>query len=317
MFKKALCVMVCLAGVALAGPLDKQQVPAGAKWLLHGDAEALMASKVGQKIQEEAAKPGQAQVLDGLKATFGLDPLKDIKSVTVYGTQFGQEKNVVLLRAKLDREKILNLLKMNPDYKEGKVGETTTYEWVDAAKGDKPAQKKFGAFFGSDLAVMTTEAELLKTALAVLEGKADSLAKSAPAGLAAETPKGAFLVIRVGELPTVGAEKPEAALFNKLACGQAAVGEAEGKVFAEINIEARTEQAAANLKKTGDGFLALLDLMMPEAGQSNPKIPPQFPALVKSAKVTQEGKTVKASATMPAEDLIAMLQWAQKQKKTE
>ena len=62
MFKKALLAMVCLAGVALAGPLDKQQVPAGAKWLLHGDVETLMASKLGQKIQEEAAKPGPAQM---------------------------------------------------------------------------------------------------------------------------------------------------------------------------------------------------------------------------------------------------------------
>lgn len=317
MFKKALFAMICLAGVALAGPLDKQQVPAGAKWLLHGDMEALMASKLGQKIQEEAAKPGLAQVLEGLKTMFGLDPLKDVKSVTAYGTQFGQETNVVLIRAKLDREKILNLLKMNPDYKEGKVGDTATYEWVDAAKDDKPAQKKFGAFFGSDLALIATDGELLKTALTVLEGKSDSLAKSGPAGLTAEAPKGAFVVVRVGELPTVGAEKPEAALFNKLACGWAAVGEAEGKVFAELNIETRTEQAAADLKKMGDGFLALLDLMLPETGQPNAKIPPQFPALVKSAKVTQEGKTLKASASMPVEDLIAMLQWAQKQQKTE
>ena len=109
--------MVCLAATSLAGPLNKQQIASGAKWLLHGDMEGLMASKVGQKIQQEAQKPGAAQILEGIKTIYGINPLTDIKSVTLYGMKVGSDDGVALIRANVDREKLVNLLKLNPDYK--------------------------------------------------------------------------------------------------------------------------------------------------------------------------------------------------------
>ena len=314
MFKKALLIVTCLSAAVLAGPLNKQQIAAQAQWLIHGDVEGLMASKLGQRIQQEAAKPGAAQVLEGIKTIYGINPLTDIKSITLYGSKVGAEEGVALIRANVDREKLVNLLKLNPDYKEHKADGLVIHEWVDPPKDDKPAQTRFGAFQGSDMAVIASSQTLLRQALAVLEGKADSLAKS-ESPLAAAGPAGAFLTLRVGKLPQPPANKPEAALLAQFAGAQAYLGEVEGKVFAEVAIATATPEAADNVRKMAEGGLAFLNLVMPAQGPAHPDIPPQFPALVRSAKVTMDGKTVKLSAAVTAEELIAMLEWAEKHKK--
>ncbi len=314
MFKKALFVAACLSTAVLAGPLDNRQIAAQAQWVIHGDVETLMASKLGQRIQQETRKPGLAQVMQGIETIYGLNPLSDIKSITLYGTKVGQEEGVAIIQAKLDRQKLVNLLKLNPDYKEHQAGQQVIHEWVDAPKDGKPAQIRFGAFSGSDLAVIASSRELLQQALAVLEGKADSLAKGESPGLPA-SPAGTFLTLRVNKLPQPPADRPEAFLLAKFARASACLGETEGKLFAEAAIEAASQEAADNIRKTVEGGLAFLGLLMPAQGQALPDIPPQLPPLVRSAKVTMDGKTVKLSAGMAAEDLIAMLEWAEKHKK--
>jgi len=314
MFKKALFVAASLATAVLAGPLDKRQIAARAQWLIHGDVEALMVSKLGQRIQQEAQKPGLAQVVQAIQTTYGLNPLADVKSITLYGTKVGQEEGVAIIQAKLDRQKLVDLLKLNPDYKEHKAGQQVIHEWVDAPKDDKPAQVRFGAFCGSDLAVIASSRDLLQQALAVLDGKADSLAKGESPGLAAPR-AGTFLTLCVDKLPQPPADRPEAVLLAKFARACACLGEAEGKLFADVAIEAASQEAADNIRKTVEGGLAFLGLLMPAQGQALPDIPPQLPPLVRSAKVTMDGKTVKLSAGMATEDLIAMLEWAEKHKK--
>ena len=43
----AACLGLLLCSPLLAGPLDKEQVSARAKWVLHADVEAFLASKTG------------------------------------------------------------------------------------------------------------------------------------------------------------------------------------------------------------------------------------------------------------------------------
>jgi len=73
----------------LAGPFQPERVASTAKWVVHLDAEAAMASQVVQSVLQQPDVA--AKVAEGVKqvqAVAGLDLTKDIKSVTVYGADY-------------------------------------------------------------------------------------------------------------------------------------------------------------------------------------------------------------------------------------
>jgi len=129
-----------------AGPLDKGQVPADAKWVLHADLEGFLASKVGSAVLEEARKQGLDVALGAVQAMFGFDPTKDLMSEALFGAGFKESQAVVLIHAKVDHEKILAITKANPGFGESNYGEHVVYRWREKAKGSDDAGEVFSTF---------------------------------------------------------------------------------------------------------------------------------------------------------------------------
>ena len=80
------CVSIVLAGALLlagplsAGPLQKEQVSAKAKWLVHADVKAFLASKTGAFVLEQLKAKGLGVVFDNIREVFALDVTKDLAS---------------------------------------------------------------------------------------------------------------------------------------------------------------------------------------------------------------------------------------------
>ena len=315
----AIALGLCLVSPLLGGPLDAAKVPADAKWVLHVDMEKLVASKVGTAILDEGSKQGLDIMLAMIKAGVGIDLVKDIKSVTAFGTKFGDENGAVVIQGTLDKEKILKALKLNPTFKEDKVGSVATYEWTDEAKDGKPAKQQYGAFVGDDLGVIASSSAHLKQVIDVLGGKGPGFAKP-PA-----FDKSAFLVAFVTDLPSA-VHKSEEAFLKKFAGAQASIGEKDDSLWAAVAVTATDEATATDLKQVADGLLAVTRLVSPAVKTGPGEITivattlpeglnsPEALAIIKSFKAAQTGLTVSLQASLPVKDVIKLIQEAVKKK---
>ncbi len=316
-----LAVLCGMSGITTAGPLDKSQVSADAKWVVHTDVEGFLASKTGGAFTDLLKKQGADKGIAAFAVMFGFDPLKDVKGITLYGAEFKDTAGVALLDVNFDREKILTLLKANQSFKEDKCNDHAFYSWVDNPKegesADKPGPTKYGCFFGKTGAVITQDLDMLKKALDVLDSKADTLAKKG-AALSVEPSKGAFVVAAgagIGEALASAktTDKAGAAVISQLTAAAFELGEAKDKVYCTLSLTGKTEAVATDLWKIVDGLLALVDLFKPaiDAGDAKgQQVPKELVAMVKDITVAAEGKTVTVKMDTSVDNVIGLLKYA-------
>src|ERR1043165_9078392 len=82
----------CLGWVAaaVAGPINMNWVAPDAAWIVHIDVDAVRGSTIGKFIIANWDKEDEAE-LAAVKAKIGIDPVHDLKGVTV----FGKSRNTV------------------------------------------------------------------------------------------------------------------------------------------------------------------------------------------------------------------------------
>jgi hypothetical protein len=308
--------VLLLAGSLSADPFQREQVPAKAKWLVHADVKAFLASKTGTFVLEQLRAKGLGVVLDNIREVFALDVTKDLASVTVYGTRFGEKPAIILLRAAMDRDRLLQVFQSNETYRELKYAGHSIHQWTDNPHADPPGATKYGAFHGDDLAVMTEDVRLAQLALDVLDKRVATL----PARRGAPSPaKDTFLTAFLAEVPPVGKDNPGAALLAKIASARVEAGESKGRLRVRVALTAKTAETASNLRKVAEGVLALIDLASPEGEGASPAapadrvifegaaIPAELAAVLEHVTVSAQGRTVQVNGDVPVASATALL----------
>lgn len=82
--RSVLVALLALATHAAAGSLDARHVSADAPWVLHVDFEALSRSTLLCTLHESGQHIENDLDADQIRSTFGLDPLSDLSSMTMY-----------------------------------------------------------------------------------------------------------------------------------------------------------------------------------------------------------------------------------------
>ncbi|MGB2809229.1 MAG: hypothetical protein WBC22_15915 [Sedimentisphaerales bacterium] len=307
--KKLLMVIVTSVLVAegpvLAGPLVMSQVSGSASWVVHANQQQFKKTQTGQLIRKEMVNLGIEENLSNFAMIFSFHPLDDVRDVTIYGTGKDREKAVVLIDGFFDKERILSLLRTNPQYKEIKYGDVVVYQWFDENQKD-PNQMMYGCFYKDDLIVMGSGLEPVKQAVDVLKGKAKSAASDIFSKTALDA-KGAFFQVAgnsVGEM--VGQDPGAAALKQSDQLGLA-VGEVDGAFFIELGLTAVSEEAAQAITQILEGILAFASLPNEEQ--------PNLAELVKKVKINCEEKTVKVKFESAPEVVVQFLkeEWQKNQ----
>jgi len=319
------CVSIVLAGALLlagplsAAPLQKEQVSAKAKWLVHADVKAFLASKTGAFVLEQLKAKGLGVVFDNIREVFALDVTKDLASVTVYGTRFGEQPAIILIRAAMDRDRLLQIYQSNETYRELKYAGHTVHQWTDNPQADTPGPTKYGAFHGNDLAIMTEDVRLAQLALDVLDKKVASLAARRGAKPPSLPAKDTFLTAFLTEVPPLAKGKPEGAILAKIASGRVEAGESKDRLRVHVALTAKTAKMASNLRKIAEGILALIDLASPEQEGAPPAagadrvifqdatIPAELVAVLEHVTVSAQGRTVKVDGDIPVTSAMALL----------
>jgi hypothetical protein len=291
------------ASAALAGPLQRNHVAADAKWILHLDLDNFRATQVGATIVKGKIDQQVAKAAADLKTYLDVDfDWTRIAGATLYGLDFDPKargKNCVLLiQTTLDVQKGLE----NAIARQTQAGVDGNVTRVQEAP--VPIYRIRSEFFAAlppgKPVVLAQTADLIEKGLAVLDGRAPSLA-AAPAFADFPPAPGAFAFLAMAAGFSENAPiPPQANVLKMTEAGRILLGETGTQVFLSATLKAKSAEAGSQMQQILQGLLALAALSQ-SANQD-------LQALVQATKVTTNDRMVTVDVQLPAATIVQKMQ---------
>lgn len=264
-----LALLPLLAAPSAAGGLDASRVPAEARALVHLDLEGLQRTGLWRAVREPMLEEA-SRGLDEIEREFGLRPLEDVRSITVWDTSGAGEAKAAALVTSARIDAALERLQQEPQYHAIESDDLRVHVWQD---GDE-AVYAFVHPSGPDerIVLLSDGSEHLMQAVRVLYGQAPSLARASAPAIAASPAPGSFLFVAVAQ-GLSGAEWGEEAsavlgLAERIALD---VGEVGQDLFAHASIWTGSLEDAQNLNDILEGVRALGRLVLGHAEDAPPE----------------------------------------------
>jgi hypothetical protein len=282
--------LVCAADL-LSAPLNRKQMPADVKWFIHLDADAARISQTGQAlIKQMREDPFTRQLLAKSKSELHLDPTQDLYGITVYGTELTPDAAVLVVRARLDHEKLMSLARTGSDFSQQDYHSHTIYSWNDGA------HRTHGAFIGVETVIIGRNEDSVKRAIDALESSTAVLSNT-KSPLAQPGPSGSIIEAGAEGLADARSITIESPVLRLSEYGTFSAGEHEGVAFCHATDVMRTPAVADNVKATITGFRALTQL----SGD------PDVNTLLAPLKVSSDDRKVQVDWEMPARQFADLL----------
>lgn len=286
------------------GP-DPALLPAETRFVVHVDLHRLEATRLFAAATgpEGKALGFDPDGLDEAREELGIDPLKDIRSVTIFGTLENEEEAVLLVRGtrKLDHalEQFASKTKHERVEAEGLV--------VDVFHGDANPTYVYTQVpeDGDEEIVVAsnTRKELVRAAL-VLQGRRTSLAQADGPHLDLDVPSSAFLhVAFTGPIPGLERLGPDSEVFRLVHSGFLTLGEEQGNLALHVGVRTGESQDAEDVVDAIEGFRAFGRLLLRRVEDA----PPEARDLLQSVKVARSGNLVTLDLSYPVEDMLRVL----------
>ncbi len=291
----AILIGVVVSASVLAAPLNKTTVSGKAEWVLHADMEALLKTKLAQLIRAELAEQGIEQKLADFKTFFSFHPLDDIRNITVYGQGKEPTKGIVLVQGNFDQSKLDAMVRMNPTFQSSDYGKYAIDSWID--EKNHAGQRIFGVWHGTDRLLLSQGEDTVKTALDVLDGKADTAVGKTLVG---EIPKGAFLTIFAEKISEIVKGDQNAAVLQQAERLNLSAGEKDGRSFITGALVAKSAMESTNIAQAMQGMLAFAKLATQEKM-------PRLNELANAIKVVAENESVGLHFEWDSADLMSIL----------
>jgi type II secretory pathway component PulC len=273
-----------------------KEVSADAKWLAHVDVDAMRSSAVMKKLGDECLEGGRlGKCFDKMTQQCGMDPREDLHGLTLYGTKIARGHGVLIIRADMDRDLLVEKAKKAPDYRTVKHRSYEIHTWTQRKSGQE--RKAAGALHKPDVLVLASSVGLLEKALDVLDGRVAGL-KAGEKPLAAEVPKGTMFLARAMEIrkSPVAETHP---LCSQLSGFDYAEGEHEGRWSGYLTFTAENEEVAERVESALKGLRAVLWLEAKPA--------PKLQQLLDKVDFDQDGEVVTAKFKSPVEEVAAAM----------
>ena len=296
---KRTLILSLAAGLAVtaaslhAGPLDRAQVAADAKWLLHVDIDALRKTQLGTSLMKTVV----AEAGEDLKEDANIDLpalVKSTSSIMAYGTDYksGKDgKGVLIWQGSKEIEQIASAFLVQQ-------AEATKAGSGNVKLAREGAQPVYA--FGDDMHIVVRpggglilgrSVDQIDLATKVLEGKAASL-KDKPTFTEYATLPGGFFFMALAEGFNKDAEVPPQANVLKLADGgRLAVGESDGKLRVQLTLDAKNKDVTQQIQQVVQGLLAIATLSLGDE--------PDLQALIRDTKVNTDEKRVSLELAIP------------------
>lgn len=299
MFKPTVLIVGCFWLLPLltasAGPLATSQVPANAKWVMHVDVDRFTASQTCAVLTNSAAA-GQAfqQQLARYRAMLGLDPLHDLRQVTLFGEDVTGTRGVALVAGSLKGDAITRTLATFPQYRATPIDRWTLQKWRDRATG----RELDACLYSSRLLIVASDESGVTGAMNVLNGAKPSLAR-AKGGLGIPTPKyGTFLTAATRGYAGDGQDPVKALILRNTESATVQIGETSGTVDAGLVLNAVSTDAAQQIEQVLNGLIVAANLSGSTEGLGR---------LAALSTVARDDRTLTIQLRCPARDAAQLL----------
>jgi len=306
---RILTLVLALAATAVGSPLQKEQVAADAKWLVHLDVDKLRSTAIGDYVIN--------QVLDSKlgpltrQFDFELD-WKKVRSLTAYGTGFQSESSfngVLLVNTELDLQKALDAAiektSQDTNNKSASIqktleGDVTTYSLKD---------HMFVSFQPGRPVIVAKSLDSIQKAGEVLSRTSPNLASTKAFS---EFPKAQEPFFFMGAVEafnpnTAVAEgshdgdalNPKAKILKMADGGRVVLGEDSHQLFLDLSLKAKSAEVVTQMQQVIQGMIALASLSQPDNQD--------LQRLAQSAKVSAAGNIVTLNLGYPADQAVLLL----------
>jgi hypothetical protein len=286
----------------MASALPKESVPADAKWLLHLNVTEFQASRIGQTVAKEFLDEAWQAKLAALKPLLGADlDWRKLESLTVYGTDFKQEQNAVML-IKTDSDTQQSLVTALRKLSKG--GDQDAGEQVEETVGDTGSIFTFKSGIlistGKDrILAVSKHRPALEKANEVLAGKGANLKSGSAFADWPDHPQGFFFIALADGFGAADHLPPQARILQQADGGQLALGENADRLLVSLSLHAKSTEACQQIQQVIQGLQALAVLSQNENRELSD--------LVNAVKVTSKEKFVTVDFSYPVEKAFQTL----------
>ncbi|HUT13478.1 MAG TPA: hypothetical protein VMY42_23525 [Thermoguttaceae bacterium] len=301
-FLTTLVLMAGFASPARAEPLDRREIAADARWVVHVDFDAARSATVARKVLDGwLARESVQRGLEQIEAAVGTDLEEDLHSASLYGSRFAPQTGVVIVRAEVDGQRVREFVGKLPDFRAGLHGGHELYTWTQD-KGKSNERPVTGCVVGSGIIVFGQNADDVKKALDVLDGKLPRLAGSGSL-LDRDAPAGT--IVQAGAVRLAEAELPfQSPIVQQCQLLAMAAGEQDGVVFVRGESTMKSDEVADQVKTIVEGFIAIAKLQYSDEEE--------LVEILRAVTVTKAEKTVRVEWRGSAEKVLKLVEkaWA-------
>ena len=260
-----LVALATFTAPAFAGGVERDHLPASTRWLAHVDLERFVGTELFAGANERGL--GSEIKLDEMREELGIDPMKDVLSVTVFGASEDPEDSIALIvLTEAGAEQVLRKLEDEERHVYVETDGVRLHAWTEGDVIEAYAYEK--RVKAGRLLILSDDRDRLHQAIRVVEDEDPSLADAENALLSARPSPGSFFYVEAsGVVPGLDDLEP-AATVNELVEGLVCdVSETDGELSIELEIATDSSADAKSVFEIAQGGLALLQLI---ARQSAP-----------------------------------------------
>lgn len=261
-------LLLAIAPLANAGPLNLDHIPADAKWLLHFDMEAARKWSLVEQWQSQMAENENYEKTSKMwAAKLGMNPMKDLLGVTIYDTQYAHHNGILLLHVQnINRKKLSAEFKKNhPDAK------TETYQghylstWTEM-HGHRAGHDVTGCLFNDSLIVMSSDPHKVRQAIDVIDGDRETLRKDQK--LLEGFDLTAILACRAIDVDAEYQQKTRCPVLARCQAATMSFAVRDNVMHLNYDLLANSSQLASKMKGAVMGMRAMMDLQAGENKQA-------------------------------------------------
>ncbi len=320
--------LLTTASVACPGGFNPDAVSVEARWVVHLDLEALTSSEFGacliKGLQSQEENP-----LSKMEAEIGINPLKDIYSLTAYGTGdppakgvsvevTGEEVNVGAVARPGENAVVIAVMSDAIDglikqlaadeqrYEKISRAQYTIHSWADEDSDarwylyQRPTEDD-----SRRLVLASDNSDALFAGIRVLAGDAPSLADVNRDERQFPKP-GSILFASVDDIADLAGHEAASELLKQTKRLAVNLSETQGNVLLSISANTDSPEAATTIIQIIQGALAVATL----AVDPNDDEAAAFKTLVQNLTFTAEGRRISLELQQPAEVLCKLLELA-------
>ena len=245
--------LLAAAVTAFGGPLPRTQVSGDAKWVVHFDVERFAPSQTCQILcRDKQGGEGFQALLTHYRNLLGVDPLKDITHITLYGNEVSGSRGVALITGALNAKTVVQRLSAYPQYRTKTVGRMLVHKWRDKSGGTELN----ACFLSARLLAIASDEPTLIGAADVLNGNKPSLASRNKPGLVVPVAKEGVFMTAVTKGYGGSPDEPlKALILRNTDSAVLEVAENKGIVDASMVLTAVSPDAAFQIHQILNGLI--------------------------------------------------------------